>query len=413
VSHKSKTEFSILCPGEDSWDLWRAGTSGLVLDSSVPIEEGGPASFKHARLFGCPVTSAFAVPVWVASVDPEIIRSAVELQLEKLNLRSEEGGGNLIESQVIEQTESQTLLLVTVLNERNLREFSRDSPGQFEVTPSLFFLPDNSLVLWKELEKLVAAITRGDRLIYFQALSSGELDAQAAHELQLLVMQLELQGVLGELESVVVWSDAIESGADAMLKETLGLPIRRERKPPPAPPPQASTFLPNQIAQARVRASRLRRIRQVSAAAAAVYLLAAGAFAFFSIKEVRGAGELRAKSKRLESEVGWVANAQGRWLRMLDVTHADRYPLERFYQLSKSLDEASKVRLTKFVFDPEKLSLSGEAQDITRAINYMNAIKRDPSLSEYNWENPPPKTERGGTASFQMNGTSKNAAPVQ
>ncbi|MGI8602201.1 MAG: hypothetical protein ACR2OZ_04290 [Verrucomicrobiales bacterium] len=412
MSQKSRNETTIVCPAETSWDLWRQGSSGFERAASIPLEEGGgPASFKAAQIFGCPITSAFAVPLWVASTDPEIIDSAVAMQLEKMNLRSDEGGGRLVESQVIEQAENQTLVFVTVLNERNLREFPRQSPSQFEVTPSLFYLADNSLTLWNELGKLVATFTRGDRVIYFQALGSATLGAEAIHEIKLLLMQLDLQEVLGELESAVLWTDAVEPGAEVLLREELGVRVVREPKPAPVPPPRASPLLPNQIAAARQTAARRRRIRRMSMAGAAVYLMAAGLFAFFCLKEVKAAHDLKKRSSALENEAGWVAPEQQRWVRMLDVTHADRYPIERFYQVTKTLDESSKVRLTKFTFEPHKLIIAGEAQDVTKAINYMNAITRDPTLAEYSWDKNPPKTEKTGIASFQMTGTLKNAPP--
>lgn len=410
VSQK-KSELTILCPADASWDLWRQGAGGFQLAESVPLAEGGgPAGFRQVHLFGCPVISAFAVPLWVASTDPEIIQSAVEMQLEKLNLRPEDSGGRLIDTRTIEQTESQTLVLATVLHEKNLREFPRSIPEQFEITPSLFYLPDNSLVLWRELEKLVVVITRGDSVIYFQALGSDKLDAAAAHELQLLVMQLELQGVVGGLDQIVLWTDAADTEAAAGLQEALGLPVRHQPKPAPALPAVPSGLLPHSIARARAAAARRRRIRQATTAAAALYLVAAGLFAFLSLREVRAASQLKVQRDALEAEVGWVAPEQSRWLRMLDVTHADRYPLERFYQVAKSLDENSKVRLTKFTFEPTKLIVAGEAQDITRAINFMNALTRDPALGEYVWDKNPPKTERTGIASFQITGTLKNAA---
>jgi hypothetical protein len=226
-------------------------------------------------------------------------------------------------------------------------------------------------------------------------------------------MQLDLQGVVGDLEGVVLWTEAIEPEAEASLRETIDLPVRRERKPPPAPPATVSLLLPNQIAQARLAAARRRRIRQAATAGMAVYLLIAGLFAFFCLKEVRAASTLKAQQQKLDREVGWVAAEQSRWLRMLDVTDADRYPVERFFQVTKTLDESSKVRLTKFTFEPTKLVITGEAQDVTRAITYMNALARVPALAEYSWDKNPPKTERTGIASFQMTGTLKNALPDQ
>jgi hypothetical protein len=414
LSQSTKNETTLLCPSEEGWDLWRQSPEGFQRVAEVPVgPDGLPESLKGAQVVGFPVRAAFAIPLWVPSVDPEAVRGAMEIHLEKLGLKSDESRGRLIETRTIEQTESQTFELAVVLNERQLRSFPPGGiPSQFEISPSLFYLPDNSLVIWKELGKIVTVLTRRDRPVHFQSLGSPTVSPAAVNELELVLMQLDMQDLSGDIEQVVLWTEAVDADGEAALRKTLGLPIVHQRKPAPALPAEPSALLPRQVAEAREAAARRKRYVRIGLAATAVYVLLAGTFGYFCVRDVRAAKALKDQRDALERVAGGVDADRARWIRMLDVTHADRYPLERFFQVTKMLDESSQVRLTKFTFEPSKLIIAGEAESIPKAITYQNALTREPLLADYEWDRGSPSTARTGHATFQIVGTLKNALPV-
>jgi len=396
------------------WELWRQTPAGFErIEEIAASVDGLPETLKGAKVFGFPVRAAFAIPLWVPSIDPEAVRGAMDIHLEKLGLKTDEGAGRVIEFHTVDQTETQTFEMAIVLNERQLKTFPGGGiPAQFEISPSLFYLPDNSLVLWKELGKIVAVLTRRDRPIHFQSLGSPALSPAAVHELELVLMQLDMQDLTGEIEQIVLWTEAVEPEGEAALRQAFGLPIVHQRKPAPALPAETSSLLPRQVAEARETAARRRRYIQITLAAAAVYLLAAGTYGFFCVRDVLATKKLKEQRDALDRIAGRVDVDRARWFKMLEVTHADRYPLERFFQVTKMLDENSQVRLTKFTFEPNKLVIAGEAENVPKAITYQTALARDPTLAEYEWDRAPPRGEKSGNASFQIVGTLKNALPV-
>jgi hypothetical protein len=411
-----KSEMSLLCPGEEGWELWKQGpVNGFQPAGSPPTSpDGTVTSVMGARVFAFPVRAAFSVPLWVPSVDPEAVAGALDMQLEKLNLKEDEGGGRLVQQQTLEQSDGQTLALATVLNERQLKSFPGGGiPEQFEITPFLFDLPENSLVLWRELGKVVAVVTRRDRPVHFQTLGAPAVTPAAVHELELVLMQLDMQGMDGGLEQVVLWTEAVDPEGEAALRQAFGVPVVRRKKPVPVLPEVPAPFLPRQVAEARIEAARRQRTRRLLGLAALVYAAIVAAYGFFAVRDILAARQLKAQRDALESIAGGVDGERARWLAMLDVTHADRYPLERFYQVAKTLEEGSQVRLTKFTFEPNKLVVAGEAENIPRAINYQNSLSRDPGLADYEWDKTAPRGEKNGFASFQVVGTLKNALPVQ
>jgi hypothetical protein len=406
----------LLCPGEEGWELWKQGAVNGFQPAGAPptAPDGTVTSVMGARIFAFPVRAAFAVPLWVPSTDPEAVAGALDMQLEKLNLKTDEGGGRLVQQQTIEQTDGQTLALATVLNERQLKSFPGGGiPEQFEVTPSLYDLPENSLILWRELGKVVAVLTRGDHPVHFQTLGAKSITPAAVHELELVAMQLDMQGLDSGLEQIVLWTDAVDPEGEAALRQAFGVPVVHRKKPVPELPEVPAPFLPRQVAEARVEAARRQRVLRLAGLAALAYLAIAASYGFFAVRDILTAKTLKKQRDALESVAGNVDAERARWISLLEVTHADRYPLERFFQVAKTLDEGSQVRLTKFTFEPNKLVVAGEAENIPRAINFQNLLAKDPGLADYEWDKTPPRNEKNGFAGFQVIGTLKNALPVQ
>jgi hypothetical protein len=396
--------------------LWKQGAVNGFQPAGAPptAPDGTVTSLMGARIFAFPVRAAFAVPLWVPSTDPEAVAGALDMQLEKLNLKTDEGGGRLVQQQTIEQTDGQTLALATVLNERQLKSFPGGGiPEQFEVTPSLYDLPENSLILWRELGKVVAVLTRGDHPVHFQTLGAKSITPAAVHELELVAMQLDMQGLDGGLEQIVLWTDAVDPEGEAALRQAFGVPVVYRKKPVPELPEVPAPFLPRQVAEARVEAARRQRVLRLAGLAALAYLAIAASYGFFAVRDILSAKALKKQRDALESVAGNVDAERARWISLLEVTHADRYPLERFFQVAKTLDEGSQVRLTKFTFEPNKLVVAGEAENIPRAINFQNLLAKDPGLADYEWDKTPPRNEKNGFAGFQVIGTLKNALPVQ
>jgi hypothetical protein len=361
---------------------------------------------------GLPVAAAYSAPFWVPSIEDDVIEGATDLQLEKMNLKLDEGLGRLIDTRTMEATEGQTLRLATVLNEKALTAWPREIPRRFEISPNLFYLPDNDLVIWKELGKIVAILTRNGRAIQSQTLNSSSVDAQAVHDIQVLLMPLEMQNIVSELDSVRLWTDAVEPGADKWLGEALGVPVRREAKPTPTLPVETSPLLPHAIAQARVDRSKAARFRQGAMAFAAVYLIGATAFIWSCWKPMQETKKLITERDTLSQLNGWVDPEKSRWIRVLDVCHADRFALERFRQCTAMLDEKYGVRLSKFTFETHKITILIEGQDMQRNYRYLNDLKKEPMLQEYTWDSPPAGAERNEISKMNITGTLKSAAPA-
>ena len=71
--------------------------------------------------------------------------------------------------------------------------------------------------------------------------------------------------------------------------------------------------------------------------------------------------------------------------------------------------EGGKVRLTLFSLEQNRLQISGEATDVTQAYNFIEALKKNPLLQEYDWNAGQPQLAGKDSVKFDIEGTPPGA----
>ena len=408
-------ENSILLPGEQAWELWRQTPAGWQ-QAEVLAESAGPADCRQCRVFGYPVAAAFAVPVRAATTDAELLPDIVDVQLEKQNLKPESEHGRLMDYRIAEQDGGQTLLLASVLHGARADVLPKQPPRQFEVSPYLYYLPDNSLVIWKELGRLVFCLTRGDQPLYYHALNTPDLTPATAQEIEQLLMPLYMQQMAPELESVRLWTDAIQPGAAEAFGEVFGARVIQEKRPVPAPPQVASSLEPSSVALGKIRSAKAARIRRIVMACAAAYLLIPGFLAVRWFMGQRETDRLQKTVNALQSQYGWVETTVRQEQAMEAAVNVNKYPIEILKQVLDPLyqQQSMNVRVTSIDIerdhkegeDVADITIKGEGQTSQNAILYTTKIKANPALKEYEWT-PKVEAPKGGAVPFQIKGTTR------
>jgi hypothetical protein len=409
-------ENSILLPGEDVWELWRQTAAGWVLAERLGAT-ATPAECRYSRVFGYPVAAAFAVPIRAATTDEEMLPDIIDVQVEKQGLKPEAAAGCLMDYRTVEQVDGQTLLLASVLHPGRADTLPKSAPQQFEVSPYLYYLPDNALVIWKELGRLVFCVTRGDQPLYFHALNTPDLGPETAQEIEQMLMPLYMQGMAPELETIRLWTEAVQPGAAEVLQQVFGVRVMSEARPAPAPPVPPSGFEPVSVALGKQRATKLRRIRNIAAACAAAYLIIPGFFAVKWFMTQRNISQLQKTANNLEAQYGWVETTVKQEQAMDSAVNFDKYPIEMLKQVLDPLyqQQSMNVRVTSIEIERDHKTGEGEVADITikgegqtsqNSIRYTNVIKANPALKEYEWV-PKVEAPKNGAVPFQIKGTTK------
>lgn len=413
MSTRKDSSTTICIPGPEGWELWGSAAGGPFVR-----EQGGgeatPADFRSATLYAVPAVEAFCVPLWIAAEDPALVDAALELQLEVSGLKSTVAEGEHIDRRSVAQEEKRTLFRVIVLPDAFDPPLPRQLPTRYDVSPNCYVLPENQIVLWCELGRLVFAVTRADQVVYFQGLSARRVGSAAASEIRMAVMSLHAQGVFDELEGATVWTDGgsiqVEPAEFAAFESDLGIPVIRARRPAPIRPASKSLLLPASVAAARRAAHRRRQIRTAVLAVAAAYLILAAVLGGRYFLKEREVAALRDDVAALKRDVGWIPGEKARFFAVESSLDVDAYPFETLRRIYEHLPEKG-VRFTEFRVNKSGVFVSGEARDQNEAIRFQNAVRRDPSLSRFTWDAQRPNINpRDKTANFQLTGDLSDGA---
>lgn len=364
-------------------------------------------------MLGIPVVGAFSVPLWVSSADPELVENVLEMQLETLGLSPTNVEGQHRHHQIVDSTENRTLLAVNVISDRYDLELPKQTPDRYEISPDLYVLPENQLVIWKELGKLVMTVTRGDIVVYYQALSTDQFDSSVVQEIQCVFLQLQSQGTVEKLEGVTLWLSTGEaSDADGnFLGSLLSTPVFREKRPVPTEPLQASKLIPAQVAENRKLAARREKLKTIATVATVAYAAVVLVFAGIYFMKNRELSSLQASVNKLEQEAGWIPAMKNRWFDFQASVDANRYPVETLLRIYQILPPKG-VRFKNFQVTSSRITITAEAQDSRAALRYKNALDNSPDLAHVKWDwtgGQPRRNARTKTADFGLTGTITDA----
>lgn len=364
------------------------------------------------------MSSTFAVPIRAATGDPDLLPDLVGIQLEKQGLKPDVPVGCLTDWHIVDREENQTVVCAAVLNPSLADDLPREAPQRFELSPYLYDLPDDSLVLWKELGRLVFAVTRHEHPVYFHALSTSVLSPAVVQEIEQLVMPLYTQGLITSLDSITLWTDAVDPAAEAALREVFGCQVLRSPQPPPRPGTRVSAIEPVSVAEGKIRSARAARIQKIATACVAAYLLIPGFFAVKYFIEKRKIDVLKSQAAGLERSYGGV-QATIDQARLADAAvNFDQYPVELLFQCLGSLYETATpgVRITGFEIDKDQgekkltqITIKGEANNANTqaAIVYATKVKGNPALQGFTW-NYKAQAPKDGKVPFDIVGITKD-----
>ena len=239
----------MLLPGAteaEPWEVWTTGADAQCLQACRRPDENAPG---RQAVLALPVAQVVALPLWLQETDAKQFGGMIELQLEARGLQPRVHAP-IFEWSIIAQEELRTLVLVAVLAASLPEELETHAYAAFELSARCFALPADALVLWTEQDRLVAAVTRGEQLAYFQALTESRLTTRVLQDLTCVVAALHMQEVIGPLQHIIAWTELTPEEGTA-LAAALGAPVRQAAKPRPALPRQSWNLTPARVDEAK------------------------------------------------------------------------------------------------------------------------------------------------------------------
>jgi hypothetical protein len=409
ASSKGKHEQTIFLPGPEYWEQWTGSERfGFSRAEVTDFSEAAPDRIPTVTAFLFPVATAYAVPFWASTDDPSLLEDVGDMQLEKLGLKPETAAGRLREYHVVDRVGSRSLAVASVLAPPAELEFPRNPPEQFQISPYFYPLPNDCALVWRELGRLVLVVTRTDTPIYFHTLSSNELDEEAIQEIKCILLQLRMQGVIDEIDELVIWSKPMAGArVEQMATRELGMPARFTDAPEPRMPKEASRLVPQDVAILRQRRESRRKVKKVMALLAFAYLIVCGVVAGLYLRTKQRTAELREEVARVAPEADAVRTAQMRWDLLEKALDVDGYPLELLFKCVQILPPKG-VQLTEFQVSNNKIFLAGNASKYPVAMSFKNDLEKAPLLSDFTWAFDTPDIQGDSSALFSAEGVKKD-----
>lgn len=399
MSKNRKQRTELILPGASSWECWSGlEMEPLVMESELGANEVTFGREAQNRILALPATQVWALPAWLKGA-PEHLREMALLHLERLGVRVDDAAESMQARVVTAHDESHLCCILALKAQPFAWSDERRLPGYAVVSADCYPLPSDSIIIWRELGRLVLAITCGSVLVYCSPLSANRMDEMALSEVNNICLQLGFQRVLGRVSDLVLW---VEDGDLAQVRRLTGLDARRESMPQPVVP-AATPLMPAELVSARHRQNVRAQQRMLGLAAGALAAVAIFTVVGLTTMAVRERTMLRDKVAELMPRAARVQDHQRSWEEVASAVDPGRFPMELLLRCMEP-KSAPEVTLTHFEAEGTKLILRGRTELPATALQYAQEIKEAESLVAYAWETPPPAMAADNSATFELKG---------
>ncbi len=252
VRSLSKGQRALLLPGStgaEPWEVWVLGgkeSAQLVQTCMTPLDN----RLRRDAMLMLPVAQVFCLPLWLNETDPRQLAGMIPLQVELRGLQPRGNDPAVFDWTAVAQEEGRTLVMVGVLPATLPPELHAEAYESFDLSARCLPLPENAMTLWKEQDRLVVAMTRGTHLVYFQALSEGEITTRVLQDLSCARATLTMHDILTPLRQVLLWTN-VSPPELAALEKALSLPVEEGERPAPSVPARAWKLTPALVGAAK------------------------------------------------------------------------------------------------------------------------------------------------------------------
>ena len=345
-------------------------------------------------------TGLWVLPAWLRGT-PEHLPQLAEMHLEKTGVQLG-GEQESLDCEVLAKHDTGNLVRLTALKERDpVLEPDSPLPTECASGAECLPLPPQHITIWRELDRLVVAVTHEGRLLYWAPLTSAELDANAFAEIEQMCLQLSFQNILTKLDGIMVWGGE----PDQSLAKLTQLEIFHQPKPAPRPPAvPRRKLVPAPVRQELWKQARRGRQRVLGLG---IGLMAAGVMAFFAVMTSRAAQErdlLRHRLVSLSPVAAKVEQQKKLWEEVAPVLDPERFPMETLLRCMEP-QTAAAITVTQFECTLTKVSMKGRAPSAGQALQYEQDIRLAKNLADYKWETNSPSIAADNSATFQLSGT--------
>lgn len=401
MAKKRKLTCELLIPGTHIWQSWMGVEGGAcVLQAEHSAEGARFGKEASRRVLALPAMHFWALPAWLKG-QPEHLRSMALLHLERLGIKAADDEA-AVQVREMQGKEGACLTRILALKDQPvpLTDTAR-LPDEVTLHALCYPLVHNSLTIFRELGRLVVAITSGSQLIYCTPLSASRLDTNALAELNNICLQLGFQGVLGRLESLVLW---IDEGDTAQIQRVTGLTAYRCEMPAPTIPERGSCkLMPQDVIAERQSQTGRAKTRFIALAVGTVVAAAIALVATMTSLALQERNMLREKVANLTPRSSKVMDHKKAWREVSPAVDPTAWPQQILLHCMEPA-ASKEASITHWEWTPERMNIRGRMPSASLALEYTQALKETEALAPLGLNGPPPVIASDNSATFELKG---------
>ena len=258
-----------------------------------------------------------------------------------------------------------------------------------------------ALIIYREGEKLVSAISENGKLSFTRTLDAEE--AGLERDLPQLALSAELQGIDTSFPTVLL-DESCLALRDTIERVFAQRPSLMGMETPPATikldlTPEA--WRKQRAALVRRKEWR-KRLLWAGGAYAAAFLLFALYVAIIRFQ----VGHLQKAIRRDAPKVEFIKRTEANWKALAPAIDPQYYPIEILLHLFESLPNP-EVRITVYDQSVKNISVQGEAPSAALAYQFAEKVKKHPDLQNFTFDLGTPRILPNDHAQFRLEGKTK------
>jgi len=401
----SGTASVLLTPDANGWRVRLPGGASLSYSTMAEVAATLPAAGSlHLAL---PCQAALIERMKLPATDREELAGMLQLQLEKTLPFPIEDVSNGFD--VIEQSEAESTIVSVSTNSDQLDRLCEPlrARGRLPEKVTVYALhvaaacpPDATvLAVWAEDRQLALAICERGKLAYAQTVSGVDA-ATLVGELPAFMLSAEMEGVPTEFASI-----RLEQGVGGLrdhLAEYFGKTVEFISYDAPLPEPAMNLVPAAWVAETK-RVERSGAMKQRLQLAAAVYLLLVAGACIYLVLQKQRVRALDAQIAQLQPQIDEASKQQARWQALAPAIDPSRYAVEIVHLLFSNRP-SNDVKFTDLDLGLAHFKVEGEVPNLDLAVNFIEKLRKEPSLSAFKIDAPPPNLLPNDAAHFVVYG---------
>ncbi|MGC1479875.1 MAG: hypothetical protein WA771_05200 [Chthoniobacterales bacterium] len=400
---KKKQPAELIRRWGEVWERWQWPDGAGGEPGWIESVEREPQPHGKPATLAVPARLVVAAPLWIDSVESEIVEESARLELDVRGLLVKRQAAGDAVLRVVDSVGERTLVLATVFPLALPESMPAALFDRYDASPFLRPLRSDALTVWREGDDLVAGFTRGSKVVYWESIGSTDDTREIAGWLNLACLQLRAEGVIDSQLEFVNELPGFKEGVLALPNGVVAsaAPVEEEIKPSLAN--GIFRWRPPVAVAAAAAAVRSKQVRQLGLALAAIYCgIALIVGLYLGYQQFRTA-RMQSEAAALQAEVGEFAPISRAWRRVGVTAMPEFFPLEILHHVVNHLPEDG-IRMTTFDVEDGRVLVEGEANPQRLTSSFFEAVDSDPELVAFSWNMPQPDLRADGSAKFEVRG---------